>query len=183
MTTTHRSWHRAIGVTAGSVVVAATLAGCAATSGGAAGGSKDATTPPSPTATSGPNTGLRGVHVAKITCSNFDLQPQGSVVVLTSSPERLVLCALPQPALESKPPTELAPPPPALLTALATGDVPVPTGSATVCPMYADAPQSVFAVLPGGAIYRLRIPQDACHHYLPAALLAMQHYRPATPTG
>jgi len=175
MTATIR--HPRSAIAAGFVIVVAALGGCAASASvSTPGGSHNPSSPGSPSA------GLRGVHVAKVTCSDFDLQPQGTVVVLTTSPERLVLCPLLQPSTQEQTPTELAPAPPPLLVAFATPDVPV-AGSGTVCAAYADAPQAAFAVLPGGSVYRLRIPQDACQHYLPAVLLAMQHYRPATPAS
>jgi len=181
MTATTRPLRSAVVV--GFVLLAAALGGCAASSsGGAAGGSSNPTPSPSATTSGSTSAGLRGVRVAKVTCSLFELQPRGTAEALPVSPERLVLCPVPQPSDAVQAPTELAPVPPPLLAAFATPDVPV-AGSGTVCAAYADAPQAAFAVLPGGAVYRLRIPQDACQHYLPAVLLAMQHYRPATPTG
>ena len=155
-------------------LLATGLAGCANPSSGGPGGSGG---PPSASSPSSPGrTGLRGAEVTSIRCSSTVWQPDdAAAVALPDTPVRIVICplAIPQPVHAR---VDLRPPPADLLQALGLPDGPKPTGTPYACPAYADVPRLVYAELPGGDIYLLHIPVDACGHYLSAALSVINRY-------
>ena len=140
--------------------------------------SKNATSRPSPrpSPSAGVTTGLRGVPVTGVDCSVPDLEPIGVAVDLPSATASLVICRFPGTVSPSAPPVPLSPAPIRLLTALALPDQPAP-GTQAVCPVYADRPQTVYALMSNASVFRLRIPQDACRHYLWTTVAAVQQYR------
>ena len=140
--------------------------------------SKNATSRPSPppSPSGGVTVGLRGLPVTGVDCSVPHLQPLGAAVNLPAKPASLVICRFPGTVSPSAPPVRLSPAPTSLLTALALPDQTAP-GTPAVCPAYADRTQAVYAVMSNASVFRLRIPQDACRHYIWTAVSAVQQYR------
>ncbi len=148
------------------------VAGCGSVSGG--GGTAPTGSPGPSTPQPGP-AGLRGLQVDKVDCDPQLVQPDAQRArYLTQPPVRIVICPLPMPNA-SGPPTDLRPAPPALVQALSLPDAPKPTGQ-YACAAYADVPRLIYAQTAAGAVFLLHIPVDACSHYLPAALKAVNAY-------
>jgi len=164
----------------GAGLLAAALAACGPP-GGATGApatpsaTKDALTTPSPTAAVPPTHGLTGRAVGRADCTAFDLQPQGALTPLPAPPDAVVVCPLGDPSPATG--TRLSPVPADLLAALSAPDVASDTKAPSVCPLYADRAQLVYAVLPDDSTYRLHVPQDTCRHYLPATLQLLTRAR------
>jgi hypothetical protein len=152
---------------AAALTTAALLAGCASSSAGAPGA------PPS--TTPGPS-GLRGTEAASIQCGSSVFQPDDTrAATLPDKPVRVVICPLPMPNAVSTT-ADLRPPPADLLRALSLPDELAPAGSQYACAAYADVPRLVYAQVPGGTVYLMHIPVDACGHYLTQALTVVNHY-------
>jgi hypothetical protein len=103
-----------------------------------------------------------------------------AAAALPADPVRVVICPLPMPNPVHGT-ADLRPPPADLLHALAQPDGPKPTASPYVCAAYADVPRLVYAEVPGGQLYLLHIPVDACGHYLPSVLTVITKYAQQAP--